>query len=366
MARPKRNSLELFTEEQTEGIQPTGSPWITTNPDDPATVPVPLQVAIVKVDGPYNEKDRKLWTFLLHAVFDQLGKQQMHSLSVRDINNVFRELGGEHDHKWIWKSAQRLAKTTIEWETSTGLGDERVQGVASIFGATLTTSAKSAGRLDFFFPPNLIPIIKEPMRFARVRVHFMLRLSGKYAVTLYEILEGFANRRDGQCRVTIKDLRTWLKVGDDKYKNWKDFRKWVLDPAIKQINDDPLGAGFTVEYEAKRKGRSYHEIIFTLAKTKQRIQTDSKIKKAVANAKAIDKAVEMKRPAILPSVIEEAHKATGNVLDMDNILHQFWEYWEAQGCPPFKKGAPSAFIGFAKRKRQQWQDRGSAIYTKAK
>jgi plasmid replication initiation protein len=33
-------------------------------------------------------------------------------------------------------------------------------------------------------------------------------------------------------------------VPEDSYATWKDFRKWVLDPALKQINDDPLGAGF--------------------------------------------------------------------------------------------------------------------------
>lgn len=360
MTKNKKHSLELFTELETEGIQPTGSPWITTNTDDPATVPVPLQVAIVKLEGPFNEKDRKLWTFLLHAVFDELGEKQIHSLSVRDINNVFRQLGGEHDHKWIWESAKRLAKTTIEWEAT--LNDERVLGVASIFGASLTPNAKQSGRLDFFFPPNLIPIIKHPLRFARVRVHFMMKLSGKYAVTLYEILEGYANRRDGQCRVTIKELRTWLKVAEGKYKVWKDFRKWVLDPAIKQINDDPLGAGFTVKYEAKRKGRSYNEIIFTLEKTNPRKQKDYKIQRAAQDGRSIAQAKNKNRPVLLQSTIDEAAHLTNNALNMDNIEKQFWDYWESQGCQEFKNGVASVFIGFTKRKYSQFKDIGSKIY----
>src|SRR6266568_4646519 len=53
---------------------PTGNPWLSS-PDDPATVPVPLPVIIVSVEGPYTEQDRKLWTFLLHAVWDELGER---------------------------------------------------------------------------------------------------------------------------------------------------------------------------------------------------------------------------------------------------------------------------------------------------
>lgn len=348
--------MELFTELETEGIQTTGSPWITDNPADPATVPIPLQVAIVKLDGPYNEKDRKLWTFLLHAVFDELGEKPIHSLSVRDINNVFREMGGRHDYQWIWESAKRLSKTTIEWEAT--LNDERVLGVAAIFGASLTPSAKQSGRLDFFFPPNLIPIIKHPLRFARVRVHFMMKLSGKYAVTLYEILEGYANRRDGQCRVTLKELRTWLKVADGKYPVWKDFRKWVLDPAIKQINEDPIGSGFTVTYEAKRKGRKFDEIIFTLEKTASRKQIDSKNQSNAKTARVLKESKKTGRPALLPTVLDEAIRITDGKLDIEELQRQFWDYWTSQGCPEFAKGVAPVFIGFTKRKYKQFKNTG--------
>ena len=79
---------------------PTGDPWVPS-PADPATVPVPLPVIIVSVNGPYTERDRKLWTFLLHAVWDQLDERAIHAIPVSEINSVFRELGGEHDSKWI-------------------------------------------------------------------------------------------------------------------------------------------------------------------------------------------------------------------------------------------------------------------------
>ena len=350
MSRAVAQDLGLFTEQELEGIQPTGSAWVISN-DDPATVPVPLQTVIVSVEGPYTERDRKLWVFLLHAVFEELGKQPLHTLSVREINAVFRELGGEHGTSWLWESAKRLAKTTIEWEYT--LGDDRVQGVASLFSAEVHKSARAQGNLRFGFPPLLIPILKEPTRFARLRVHFLLKLSGKYAVTLYEVLEGFVNRRDGQCRVSIDELRTWLKVPADSYATWKDFRKWVLDPALKQINDDPLGAGFSVEYTPIRKGRFYNELVFHITKTPKRIQTDKLIKRSAGDARKIKAAKAKGRPALLDSDINRAAQETRHYLDMDEVQKQIWAHWESTGKPDFKKGVAQAFMGFTKKKYGQ-------------
>lgn len=350
MGNPKSNILPLFGDDDPALIQPTGSAW-RINADDPATVPVPLQIVIVNVEGPYTERDRKLWTFLLHAVFDELGEKPLHALSVREINAVFRELGGDHNSQWIWESAKRLTKTTIEWEYT--LGDERFQGISSIFGAVLTKPARASGRLTFHFPPLLIPILKEPLRFARLRVHFLIKLSGKYAVTLYEILEGFANRRDGLCRVTLDELRTWLKVPSGTYPTWKNFRLRVLDPAIAQINDDPLGAGFTVEYEPVRKGRFYEEIVFKITKTDGRKRAEKMLRDRMKAVESTKEAQAAGRPHLRAAAIEKARELTRYTLDMDEMQAQFWAHWEATGRPDFIKGVDAAFIGFCKTKRRQ-------------
>lgn len=344
---PRSNVLPLFSEEDLKQISATGSPWVIDNAD-PATVPIPLQVVMVKVEGPYTERDRKLWTFLLHAVWDELGAVPVHELAVSEVNAVFRELGGDHNTAWIWESAKRLAKTTVEWEAT--IDDERLQGVSSIFGAVLSKPARSSGRLKFHFPPLLIPVIKQPHRFARLRVHFMMGLSGKYAVTLYELLEGFANRKDGRFECSIEELRQWLKVPEGTYTTWKNLKLRVLAPALEQINADPLASGFTVTMEPLRDGRFYTRLRFQLTKSKARTQADAKIKKRVQIAKAVAEGKMTGRPALLPQHIEKAAAATGWKLDMRVIEREFFDHWDATGRPPFVKGVEAAFIGFAKKK----------------
>lgn len=352
MPKTDTNVAQLFTEEELGGIQATGTPWVV-NRDDPATVPVPLQTVIVDVQGPYTARDRKLWVFLLHAVFDELGEKPMHELSVKDINAVFRDLGGDHNTKWIWDSMKRLARTTVEWET---LGDDRMEveewGVANLIFATITKPHRASGRLNFGFPPNLIPIIKQPRRFARLRLHFLMSLSGKYAVTLYEILEGFVNRRDHTLRVTISDLRRWLKVPDGKYTEWKDFKKRVINHAVDQINSDPVAAGFTVEYEPVRQGKSYHEIIFTMRKSAVRLTDERTIRSAKDQKARVADLKAKGRPHLSTDAIARADRETRHTLDMAEIERQFWAHWESTGRQELKSPG-GAFMNFAKKKYRQ-------------
>ncbi len=131
---------------------PTGNPWKVTS-NDPATVPVPLPVVIVAITGPYTERDRKLWAFLLAAVWDELGVKTIHELPVAKINQVFREMGGQHDSAWIWECAERLTRTIIEWRHTEG--DKRYKGISSLFGAVIDEDAQAEGTLRFHFPPLL-------------------------------------------------------------------------------------------------------------------------------------------------------------------------------------------------------------------
>lgn len=335
----QKEDYGLFSFDELDAIQATGSAWKIT-PEDPATVPVPLQTVIMKVDGPYTQRDRKLWNFLIHAVWDELGKQPMHTLSIREINRVFREAGGEHDTGWIWESAKRLTRTVAEWECT--FGDDRILGVAAIFGANLAKPYRQSGTLHFYIPPNLIPIIKQPMRFARLRVHFLLSLSGKYAVTLYEILEGFVNRRDGRLDVSLEDLRVWLKVPEGSYDDWKDFKKRVLDPAVKQINADPLGAGFTVEYTPVREGRFYKRLVFSLTKAEARRQDETRLKRRQ----------EIRQGTIIiPAHFEDQAREVCRAkrLDFQSVLAEY-RTW-AGGKEPPKQGYGAAFVGFCKKKK---------------
>jgi hypothetical protein len=318
-------------------------------------VPVPLPVIIVKIEGPYTERDRKLWTFLLHAVWDELGEKPIHELPVAKVNQIFRELGGDHNTRWIWESAIRLTRTIVEWERTEG--DERYEGVASLFQAEVSKQSRSTGMLRFAFPALMIPILKDPKRFARLRVHFLIGLSGKYAVTLYELLESVANKLEPVLDAPIDALRLWLKVPEGKLTRYQDFRRFVLEPSIEQINAKRLGAGFTVDMQPIKKGRSVHRVRFHIKKVDERRVIEEAMqgnkppqavgKKAITSNHLSETLPNQVR--LMPSDFERA-KAVAPGWDVYS-LEQEWRGWIAKKERPKNPGA--AFVAFCRKKHQR-------------
>jgi hypothetical protein len=317
---------------------PSGDPWIPTL-DDPATVPVPLPVIIVSVEGPYTELDRKLWTFLLHAMWEELGEKAVHELPVREIEGVFRQLQSRHHTDWIWESAQRLAKTTVQWRYTQG--DKRYKGISALFGAEVEEESRKTGVLRFHFPPLLVPILKDPRRFARLRTHFMIELSGKYAVTLYELLESAANKDAPELQATVEELRQWLKVPEGKMTRWQDFRRYILEPAIKQINDNPIGAGFRVKMTPLKVGRGIQGVLFKILKTKERQLIDAKLREREKQLNLFD--VHLRTETYAQA------QAVASGWDI-YALEAEWKEWGQQQkvWPP--KNPDAAFLGFCKKR----------------
>jgi hypothetical protein len=325
-------------------VKKTGDIWKPSS-EVVATLPVPLPVVIVKVEGPYTERDRKLWAFLIHAIWDDLDKQRVHEISVEKINNVFRALGGDNCKNWIWDSAKRLCKTSVEW-TEIGDDSERYDGITSLLaGAITTTKAKATGRLVFEVPELLARIIRHPTQFARLRVHFLISLSGKYAVTLYEILEAYTNRQNPVLDVEISQLRRWLKVPDGKLRRWIDIKRFTLEPALKQINDNSIAAGFSVKMEEVKNGRAVARVRFIITKSVERLNSED----AFQSKEITRPPLKLLSPSHIPlptSAYEQAKKVSRG-WDV-YALEQEWREWLVTKEKPDYSAA--SFVAFCKKK----------------
>jgi len=194
-------------------VKMSGSPWDVSG-SILVTVPIPNDVIITKVTGNFTERDRKLWSFLISAVWDELLTTRIHEIKISKIHNVFRQLGGDTSPGWIWESAQRLTRTVVEWEE--GPDSRRLVGISNLLNAQTHKEIRESGFLRFEIPALLSEVIRRPCRFSRLRIHFMLGLSGKYAVTLYMLLESVANLQTPVLDVEINQLRQWLQIPDGK------------------------------------------------------------------------------------------------------------------------------------------------------
>jgi Initiator Replication protein len=343
--------------------KPTGDLWEPSK-THPATVPVPLPVVMVRVEGPFTALDRKLWLLLLHHAWDELDTDNpdkpYHEISVAEILRLFRKFGrtdlgtrgqvklgkAEEDTEAaaLWQSVRRLIKTTVEWE------DEDYQGISALISeALMNKQYRQAGRLYYAFGKGLSKQILAPRAFARLRVHVVLALRSKYAVTLYEILEAYVNRRESSLTVSIAELQQWLKVPENAYPDWRELKKRVLAPAVNEINEHGDEGGFFVAYEGIREGKSFAKIKFTVAKTSSRDERDETLQKKAVRARGFTQPVQSgeagARYAPPDHVLDMLPKIAPG-WDRQALIAQFngWKNGKAAATNP-----DGAFIGWVKK-----------------
>lgn len=325
-------------------VKATGDPW-EPNGAVQSTVPLPNDVIITKIEGPYTERDRKLWVFLVAAVWDDLGIPKIHEMRVAKINAVFEALGGDTSSGWIWESAKRLSRTIIEWEI--GEDGKRLMGVSSMMSAQITKELRATGILRFEISGLLGVVIKNPCRFSRLRLHFMIGLSGKYTVTLYMLLESVVNMDTPVLEMALPQLRQWLKVPEGKLSRWVDIKRFAIEPALKQINENQGAAGFTVAMEEIKQGRAVDWLRFTVTKSKARL-SDEKILQLRPEKLAIFDPPTSSMPVLhLPTSAYEEAKKVAPGWDIYDLERQ-WLEWMKDKTPP--KNPAGAFVNFCKGK----------------
>ena len=103
------------------------------------------------------------------------------------------------------------------------------------------------------FAPAIVPLITRlEEQFTKYEIQQISNLTSAYAVRLYEIL--IAWRSTGKTPlITMHDFRNKIGVLDTEYKRMYDFKKYVLDIALKQVNEH---TDITVKVEQHKTGRS--------------------------------------------------------------------------------------------------------------
>ncbi len=356
------DSLQLDFVIPEDAPRPTGDPWAVSS-TKPASVPVPLPVVMVRVEGSYTALDRKLWLLLLHNAWDDLNKPgHIHEASVSDVLRLFRQFGRrdlgsrgtletsrrsaeQSDAAAIWQSVRRLVKTTVDWE------DEEYQGIAALLASAMTNKAqRETGRIYYTFSPQLAKNVLLPRSFARLRTHFIMGLRSKYAITLYEILEGYVNRREPVATVAIDEFQRWLKVPENAYRDWRELKKRVIAPAVEEINKDADAAGFTVAYEGLREGKAFTQIRFTVTKTESRQGQDTQLSRRAQMQKRRTKAAagiaDPDNPPMPSGDAIETFRRQWPGNDPYDAIGRFQDKWRAGGCAIIRR-PDAAFLKFA-------------------
>lgn len=146
--------------------------------------------------------------------------------------------------------------------------EQRPKGVANITSRWVSQIAyvDNSATVELIFAPAIIPLVTRlEEQFTSYELKQVSGLSSAYAIRLYEVL--IAWRSTGKTPVIeLSDFRQKLGVLETEYKRMYDFKKYVLDLAIKQINEH---TDITVKVEQHKKGRSVSGFSFKFKQKQQ-------------------------------------------------------------------------------------------------
>lgn len=118
--------------------------------------------------------------------------------------------------------------------------------------------AEGEGYVDVRLSTSILPYVNNLLeQYTVYHMQDVARMTSRYAIRVYELLVQW--RRRGSRKVEVEWLRRTLGVGE-KYPSFKDFRRWVLEQSVSQINErSPLH----VEWKPYKTGRKVTHIEFT-------------------------------------------------------------------------------------------------------
>lgn len=119
--------------------------------------------------------------------------------------------------------------------------------------------------VQLIFAPAIVPLITRlEKQFTKYELAQISNLNSAYAVRLYEIL--IAWRSTGKTPIIeLEEFRKRIGVLDTEYLRSDNFKKWIIELPIKQINEH---TDITVNYEQHKKGRSIYGFSFTFKQKK--------------------------------------------------------------------------------------------------
>lgn len=119
------------------------------------------------------------------------------------------------------------------------------------------------GVIDIKLDKDLKPyLLQLKTFFTKYNYLYVMTMKSQYSIRLYELLKSYENIQGIIYEVT--ELRKLLNLTDDVLPRWVDFKRFVIEQAVKEINQF---TDIKIKYDPIKRGRSVFEVAFHI-KTK--------------------------------------------------------------------------------------------------
>jgi len=215
----------------------------------------------INISNNLNAMQRKGWNALLYRAFPNLTSLREHECPLSDIrNDCGYKNRNLNDFKQLIRGLQGVVvdgdlfnKADEDWRSTQLLGD---------------VAFTREGMIRWSYSESLSRLLANPKVYARLNMTIQKGLNGKFALPLWEcFVDQLGSRRaSATVKLTIELAREILPVDKGQYTQFKDFKRYVIEKAVDEINCSSDIQVKEVHY--KRVGRRVGEIHFDVVRRK--------------------------------------------------------------------------------------------------
>jgi len=173
---------------------------------------------------------RKLVNYMI-LIAQKAGKKDIYKTTIMDIKKTCNI--GSTENVDVKEQFRKLADIKIEFNYLNKDKNEVWQIMALI---SSTEIVNNTGIVEFEFSSKLLEKILNPSIYAPLNITLVSGLKSSYSIILYELLRDYLNSPSVPVMV-IENFRNLLGINENEYKYFKDFKKRVLDVAVKEVNE---------------------------------------------------------------------------------------------------------------------------------
>lgn len=218
-------------------------------------------VAAIHSSNKLSLVQRKIANALLFNAYKTLSSDSEYKIHIKNLCELIGY--NSNEQKAIKNALVSLISTVIEWNLvdkdkvdSDGVWNaSAIIADASIDGPTCTYSYSNKMR----------ELLHSPEIYGRLNMKVQAKFKSSYGLALYENCIRYQNINETPW-FDMPTFRKLMGVDEGKYSAFKDFRKRVIDVAVKEVSQH---SHMTVDYSLKKAGRKFVAVKFTIHKTSE-------------------------------------------------------------------------------------------------
>jgi len=239
-------------------------------------VPEPFKKAVQAihvspVGGALTLQQRRLFNALIkNAIEHRLGQAGSTDTFQISIPEMMSNLAlTTKDTGYIKETAKSLMRTVVDWDQLNS------DGTATWTGSTLLAGAKITGSLlSYSFAPQIREELLNPERYAMIDMRIAKLFRRAHSLALWENTVRY-ERVGITARIPLPVFRNLIlgrEESETKYKEYKIFKRAVLNPCIAEICDL---SDHNLELIEHKIGRSVSDLQFKISRKEQAVQEDA-------------------------------------------------------------------------------------------